>query len=70
MISTITTTHAIPQTLPPSYLCAQRNAAVCAYCFKSLGLAGGAKERITLIARHICKEKILARQPSIAVPFS
>lgn len=70
MISTITTTHAIPVSLPPTRLRARRNMVTCNYCFQSLGLAEGAKERKALLARHICKEKLMARQPSVAVPFS
>lgn len=70
MNQTITTTHANPQTLPVHAGKYVRRDAVCSYCFKSLGLPASTRQRVAMVARHICKEKLMARQPSVGVPFS
>ncbi|MBW4026880.1 hypothetical protein [Acidipila rosea] len=69
MIPTITTTHAIPQSLPPAGLKAKPIKS-CSYCFEPLGLASSLRERASLELKHICKEKLQAHQPAVGVPFN
>ena len=69
MLPAITTTHAIPRQVPPARV-ALKSDVVCQYCFRTLGLASQAIERRTLESRHKCREKLLAEQPAISLPFS
>ena len=69
MLPAITTTHAIPRHIPSTRV-SLRTSVVCPYCFKTLGSASQLGERRELEHRHRCREKLLAEQPAISVPFS
>lgn len=69
MLPAITTTHAIPRQIPPARM-ASRSTVVCQYCFETLGSASQIAERQALEAKHKCREKLLAEQPAISIPFS
>lgn len=71
MISTITTTHAIPQKLLPARVqVARARLTICHHCFQVLGAAKSPAEAQALHAAHICKEKLSDRQPAAALPYS
>ena len=69
MLPAITTTHAIPRQIP-SVRVSLRTTVICQYCFKTLGSASQFSERQALEMKHRCREKLLAEQPAISVPFS
>jgi hypothetical protein len=69
MLPAITTTHAIPRQNPPARI-SLRTTVVCQHCFETLGSASQLPERRALEARHMCREKLLAEQPAISIPFS
>jgi hypothetical protein len=69
MLPAITTTHAIPRQIPSARI-SIRTTVVCQHCFKTLGIAVQLSERKALESRHRCREKLLAEQPAISVPFS
>ena len=69
MLPAITTTHAIPRQIPPARMPSKANV-VCQYCFETLGSASQPAERQALEAKHNCREKLLAEQPAISIPFS
>jgi hypothetical protein len=69
MLPAITTTHAIPQRIPAVRLSSSKTV-VCQYCFETLGSASQPAERKSLELKHKCREKVLAEQPAISVPFS
>jgi len=70
MISTITTTHAIPQKLLPARVQSARvRLTICHHCFQVLGTAQSVAEIRALEAAHICKEKLNDQQPAAALPF-
>jgi hypothetical protein len=70
MLRTITTTHAVPKHLPSVRASVRTAVFVCPYCLETLGASLNLVERKSIEVRHKCREKLLARQPSIAVPFS
>jgi len=70
MLTAITTTHAIPKQLPSARITVRTTMIVCSYCFDTLGSSLDPIERQVVEARHKCREKLLARQPAISVPFS
>jgi len=71
MISTVTTTHAIPQKLLPARVRVTRaRLTICHHCFTVLGSAQTIAESRALEAAHICKEKVTDRQPAAALPFN
>jgi hypothetical protein len=43
---------------------------ICAYCFEVLGVPNTKAQSNALEARHICAEKLVARQPAAPVPFN
>lgn len=45
-------------------------AVFCIHCSRSLGVMRSAVERARAEARHICPEKLLARQPAAPPPFN
>lgn len=69
MLPAITTTHAIPRQIPSARL-SLRTTVVCQYCFETLGSTCQPAERRALETRHKCREKLLAEQPAISIPFS
>jgi hypothetical protein len=69
MLPAITTTHAVPRRIPAARV-SLRTTVVCQYCFKTLGSASQILERRELEDRHKCREKLLAEQPAISIPFS
>jgi hypothetical protein len=69
MLPAITTTHAIPSQIPSGRV-SLRTEVTCKYCFNALGSAIQPAERKALENRHKCREKLLAEQPSISIPFS
>jgi hypothetical protein len=70
MLTVITTTHAIPQQLPSARAALRTVVVVCPYCLESLGSVSPLEDRKSIEAKHKCREKLLARQPAISVPFS
>ena len=71
MISTVTTTHAIPQKLLPARVHVSRaRLTICHHCFQVLGTAHSNAETRALEAAHICKEKLNDQQPAAALPFN
>jgi hypothetical protein len=71
MISTVTTTHAIPQKLLPARVNVTRaRLTICHHCFQVLGSAQNVAQIRALEAAHICKEKLIDRQPAATVPFN
>lgn len=70
MLPAITTTHAIPRTLPRGGVLTVTTTVQCRYCLEVLGLASGAKRRAELQAAHKCSEKRLAKKPAASVPFN
>ena len=69
MLPAITTTHAIPRQIPPARM-ALRTTVICQYCFKTLGSVSQTADRRALETKHKCREKLLAEQPAISIPFS
>jgi hypothetical protein len=69
MLPAITTTHAIPRQVPTARV-SVRTTVICQHCFKTLGAASQMAERRALESRHQCREKLLAEQPAISIPFS
>ena len=70
MISTVTTTHAIPQKLLPARIhVARARLTICHHCFQVLGSAQTSADIRSLEAAHICKEKLSDQQPAAALPF-
>lgn len=70
MISTVTTTHAVPQKLLPARTHISRaKLTICHHCFQVLGSAQTIAESRALEAAHICKEKLNDRKPAAAIPF-
>jgi hypothetical protein len=69
MLPAITTTHAIPRQLSSARLTV-RTTVICQYCFQTLGSASEPMERRSLEAKHKCREKLLAEEPAISIPFS
>jgi len=69
MLPAITTTHAIPRKISAARLTV-RTTVICKYCFNTLGSASQVAERRDLETKHKCREKVLAEQPAISVPFS
>ncbi len=43
---------------------------ICLYCFKVLGKPRSMAERRDLEAKHVCAEKLQARQPATPAPFN
>jgi len=70
MISTVTTTHAIPQKLLPVRAQVVRvRLTVCQHCFQVLGAPHSLADAQALEAAHICREKLNDQQPAAALPF-
>jgi hypothetical protein len=69
MLPAITTTHAIPRLILSTRITV-RTTVVCQYCFETLGSASDLKERRSIELKHKCREKLLAEQPAISLPFS
>ena len=70
MISTVTTTHAVPQKLLPARVQVKRaRLTICHHCFQVLGAAQSLTDIRALEAAHICKEKLSDQQPAAALPF-
>ena len=42
----------------------------CLYCFQVLGVPRNGAEQLELETRHVCSEKLQARQPGTPVPFN
>lgn len=70
MLTAITTTHAIPQHLPSARVSVRTTVIVCQYCFQTLGSSLDLSEKKSIEGSHKCREKLLARQPAISIPFS
>ncbi|HLH33144.1 MAG TPA: hypothetical protein VKX41_00615 [Alloacidobacterium sp.] len=71
MISTVTTTHAIPQKLLPARVQITRaRLTICHHCFQVLGTAQSKAEVRMLEGAHICKEKLNDQLPAAALPFN
>jgi hypothetical protein len=70
MLTAINTTHAIPKELPSARISVRTTMVMCPYCFETLGSSPDLVERKSIETRHKCREKLLAREPAISVPFS
>ncbi len=70
MISTVTTTHAIPQKLLPARIqVARARLTICHHCFQVLGTPRNVADAQALEAAHMCKEKLNDLQPAAALPY-
>jgi hypothetical protein len=70
MMPAITTTHAIPQSLPSGNIFSKETAIRCRYCLEVLGMAHDRKSREGLRAAHKCTEKTLVKKPAASIPFN
>ena len=70
MMPAITTTHAVPQSLPSGSILPQRTAVRCRYCLAVLGLTSDPKKVDGIQEAHNCKAKKLAKKPAASVPFN
>jgi hypothetical protein len=70
MLPAITTTHAIPRTLPSGSVLSKEAAVRCSYCLAILGRVYDFKSREALQQSHQCVAKRLAKKPSASVPFN
>jgi hypothetical protein len=70
MLPTITTTHAIPQSLPTGSVFSQETTIRCCYCLDVLGKARDDQSREQIQRAHICPAKKLARKPAASVPYN
>jgi hypothetical protein len=70
MLPAITTTHAIPRSLPAGSALTQETAVKCSYCLSILGVAKGIRGRVALQAAHTCAAKRLAMRPSASLPYN
>jgi hypothetical protein len=70
MISTVTTTHAVPQKLLPARVQSRHvKVTICHHCFQVLGTAHSLADIRALEAAHICVEKLNDQKPAAALPF-
>lgn len=69
MLPAITTTHAIPRTLPTSGVLGVNTTVKCRYCLEELR-PSGTKTREQLQAAHRCSAKKLAKKPAASVPYN
>jgi hypothetical protein len=70
MIPVISTTHAVPQTIPSSKIRATAARSTCPYCLAAISPAVRILDAKGQRLAHNCPEKMLAVKPSVAVPFS
>jgi hypothetical protein len=70
MMHAVKTTHAVPERLPALQLVKKSNTLTCGYCAQPVGSYSTQAERTLLEVRHICKEKLQAATPLVAVPFN
>jgi hypothetical protein len=70
MLPSITTTHAIPRSLPSGSVLAKETAVRCCYCLATLGRAFDLKSREALQEAHNCVAKRLAKKPGASIPFN
>ncbi|HVW76799.1 MAG TPA: hypothetical protein VHB45_04245 [Alloacidobacterium sp.] len=71
MAFAVTTTHAVPQKLLPARVrTLDVKLTVCFHCFQVLGAAHTKAESALLESKHICKEKLDAQRPAVALPFN
>jgi hypothetical protein len=70
MLPAITTTHAIPRSLPSGSVLVKETAVRCCYCLATLGRAFDSKSRDALHMAHQCVAKRLAKKPGAAIPFN
>jgi hypothetical protein len=70
MLPTITTTHAIPQHLPPTHVISGENIKFCTHCLKVLDSNDKAPKKGKRRVAHRCEDKAAAQRPSIGIPFN
>jgi hypothetical protein len=70
MLPAITTTHAIPRSLPSGSVLSNETAVRCSYCLATLGRAYDFKSREALQKSHNCPAKRLAKKPAASIPFN
>jgi hypothetical protein len=70
MHSVITTTHAIPKSLPSGNIFPEAAIVKCRYCTAVLGQAYDLKSRQKLQVTHKCPEKRLAKKPAASLPYN
>ena len=70
MLPAITTTHAIPRSMPSMHVVPIRQAVRCYHCMALLGEATDRKSRQALETAHECSAKTLAKKPSASVPYN
>lgn len=66
----ITTTHAIPQSLPKGPVYSEDVAVRCRYCLTVLGVALDVMGREEVLRKHTCKAKRLNMRPAASIPFN
>jgi len=70
MLPVITSTHAVPRRVLSAHISIRSTLVVCPHCFETLGSAPDLTARKSIELRHKCREKTLAEQPAISIPFS
>jgi hypothetical protein len=70
MLPAITTTHAIPRSLPAGSVLSNEAAVRCSYCLATLGRAYDFKSREALQNSHNCVQKRVAKKPAASIPFN
>jgi hypothetical protein len=70
MYPAITTTHAIPQTLPSGVIFSEETVVRCRYCLTVLGSVPDAGLRAKVLRKHHCSAMKLAKKPAASVPYN
>lgn len=71
MLPSITTTHAIPQTLPKGKAFSEEETVVrCWYCLEVVGEAHDFRTRVLIQETHRCSAMGQAKKPAASVPYN
>ncbi len=70
MLPSITTTHAIPQTLPKGNALYEETIVRCCYCLEVVGEGHDLKSRELIQATHHCSAMDQAKKPTASVPYN
>jgi hypothetical protein len=69
MLPVITTTHAIPNQLPPTHLLSDSKVKFCNRCLKAIGISESTPGKGRKNS-HRCDDRAAYHRPSVSVPFS
>jgi hypothetical protein len=70
MLPTITTTHAVPQHLPPTHSVSGESIRFCTHCLRVLDSSVKDVRRAKRQVAHRCDDKTAATKPSVSIPFN